>query len=180
MKGIGTFIDVGAIILGGSLGTLVSKTLPKRITQSVINGLGLISLMIGVRMTMQTHNELIAMVGLLVGFVIGSFVKLSEKIEILKRVVHNRLGVKNTNEAFQGFIMMSLVSCVGPVIIVGTIRDSLFGDIHLLLFKTIGDLFFSFSLAATFGIGVLISAPLVLLIQGGLTLLAGKDRKSVV
>jgi len=139
----------------------------------VMWGVGLISLDIGLQMSLNTKNILIVLGSLLAGGIIGELVHLHEGLNGLGDILQAKLTVEKDSMISKGFVTASLLFCVGPMTILGSIQDGLSGDYTLLATKSILDGFASLAIAASMGWGVLFAALTVLVYQGGLTLGAG-------
>jgi uncharacterized membrane protein YqgA involved in biofilm formation len=139
----------------------------------VMWGVGLISLVIGLQMSLNTKNILIVLGSLLTGGIIGELVHLHEGLNGLGDILQAKLTVEKDSMISKGFVTASLLFCVGPMTILGSIQDGLSSDYTLLATKSILDGFASLALAASMGWGVLFAALTVLVYQGGLTLGAG-------
>ncbi len=176
----GTLINTATVILGGLLGVLLGNRLPEKMRQTVLSGLGLMTLVIGMTMAVQTENVLIPLFSVLIGGIIGEALGIENALERLGRWFEARLGGRLAGEGAtggratiaQGFITASLVFCVGPLTILGSIQDGLMGDYTLLAVKSMLDGFAGMALAASLGAGVILSAATVLGYQGALSLLA--------
>lgn len=187
----GTFINVATVLIGGTLGLLFGARLPARVRETVIMGLGLFTAGIGIQMFLETQNPLIVLGSLLVGGILGEWWKIETGLKNLGASLERRFagGAAASTEAdpsqtgtetpppggnnfVRGFLTASLVFCVGPMTILGSIQDGLTGDYSLLAIKAVLDGFAAFAFASTLGVGVLFSALTVLVFQGGLSLLA--------
>jgi uncharacterized membrane protein YqgA involved in biofilm formation len=173
----GTLINVAAVIVGGSLGALLGNRLPEKTRQTVLAGLGLMTLIIGITMAIQTTNALIPLFSILLGGMLGEALRIDDGLNWLGLQAERRLGgVSAGGEAggkfSQGFITASLIFCVGPMTILGSLQNGLMGDYSLLTVKSVLDGFAAMALAASLGAGVILSAGTVLAYQGGLSLLA--------
>ena len=179
---IGTFINVATVIIGGSLGLLFSTRIPERVNKTIMAGLGLFTLGVGIQMFIKTQNAIIVLGAILIGGLIGEWGKIEshlrdlggylEKLSNSKDKVHNPAQSNEGNKFIRGFLTSSLLFCIGPMAIIGAIQDGLAGDYSLLAIKSILDGFASIAFAASLGIGVLFSSLTVLLFQGGISLLA--------
>jgi uncharacterized membrane protein YqgA involved in biofilm formation len=175
----GTLINVTAVIIGGSLGALLGNRLPEKTRQTVLAGLGLMTLIIGITMAIQTKNALIPLFSILIGGILGEALRLDDGLNWLGRRAEQRFGgasagpgSESGGKFAQGFITASLIFCVGPMTILGSLQDGLMGDYSLLTVKSVLDGFAAMALAASLGAGVILSAATVLVYQGGLSLLA--------
>ena len=167
---IGTVLNVGTVIVGSSVGLVAGNRIPDRIHETVFKGLGLLTLVIGMRMALETQNVLILLGSVLVGALIGELLRIQTGLDRMGERLQVRLGGARKGRFSEAFVTSSLVFCVGPMTILGSIQDGLTGDYSLLAMKSMLDAFSSFALAATLGFGVMFSALTVLLFQGGLTL----------
>jgi len=174
---IGTLLNIGTVLLGGGLGTFLGHRLPDRMRETVLHGLGLVTLIVGVQLTLETKNILIVMGSILVGAILGEWwridVGLERVSEWLRCRVAKRASAGSMTHFTEGFVTASLVFCVGPMTILGSIQDGLTGDYSLLAIKSLLDGFAALAFASSLGMGVLFSVLTILIYQGGLTLLAG-------
>jgi uncharacterized membrane protein YqgA involved in biofilm formation len=170
---MGTIINAVAIIIGGALGLLFRKGFPERIAQTTLKVLGLLTIVIGMNMALQSQELIIVLVSLVIGAVIGEWIDIEDRLERFGKWLEKKLHLTEGSPA-KGFIFASLLFCVGSMAIVGSITDGLKGDHSILITKAIMDGIISIPFAASMGIGILGSAVPVLLYQGGLTLLAWK------
>lgn len=172
----GTLINVAAVVIGGTLGTLMGDRLPEKTRQTVLAGLGLMTLVIGLTMAIGTRNALIPLFSILIGGIIGEALRIDDGLSWLGRRVEQRFGGVRDGPSdgrfAQGFITASLIFCIGPMAILGAIQDGLMGDYNLLAIKSVLDGFAAMALAASLGAGVILSAGIVLAYQGTVSLLA--------
>ncbi len=174
----GTLINVATVIIGGLLGVLIGNRLPEKMRQTVLHGLGLMTLIIGVSMASTTQNVLIPLFSILIGGILGELLRIEDALERVGRWSERWLGRFSNGRSAgqpplaQGFITASLVFCVGPMTILGAIQDGLMGDYTLLAVKSLMDGFAAMALAASLGAGVILSAGTVFGYQGALSLLA--------
>jgi len=145
--------------------------------ETVMHGIGLVTLMVGVHLTLKTQNTLIVLGSILVGAILGEWWRLDAGLEALslrlRERVARRLSARSLQHFSEGFVTASLVFCVGPMTVLGSIQDGLTGDFTLLAIKSLLDGFTALAFASTLGVGVLFSALTILVYQGGLSLLAG-------
>jgi uncharacterized protein len=179
---IGTLINVVAVLGGGALGTRLGSRLPERISQTVVAGLGLFTLGFGLQMFLKTQNSLAVVGSLLVGALLGEWWQIENGLRRLgawleKRVMSGRpAGEANF---VRGFLTASLVFCIGPMAILGSIQDGLNGDFQILAVKSMLDAFAAMAFASSLGVGVMFSALSILVYQGAITLLAAQVQAMV-
>lgn len=173
----GTILNIIAILIGGIVGMLLGGKIPKRVRNTVVHGLGLFTLVLGVRLFLRTENALIALGALLLGGLLGEWINIEEKLDRLGARIEKRFysidGSDSKENLFiTGFVTASLLFEIGPMAILGSIQDGLTGDFSLLATKSVMDGFAGLALASTLGAGVLFSTVIVLVYQGGISLLA--------
>jgi len=174
----GTILNVLTVVIGGFLGMLFGSRLPEKLRHTVVAGLGLFTLAYGVKMFTQTQNSLIVVMSLLFGVLLGEWLKIEEGLEKLGRWLEARF-MKNGDGASQarfirGFLTASLVFCIGPMAILGSIQDGLTGDYQTLAIKAILDGFAALAFASSLGVGVVFSILPLFVYQGGISLLAAQ------
>ena len=173
----GTLLNVATVLVGGLLGTALGARLPERVRETVMHGLGLVTLTIGVHLTLQTKNILIVMGSILVGAALGEWWKLEERLQAVGAWLEARAqGSSPRHQAtfIQGYVTASLVFCVGPMTVLGSIQDGLTGDYRLLAIKSLLDGFAALAFASSLGLGVVFAVLTILVYQGALTLLAAQ------
>jgi len=188
MIGTGTLINVITVLVGGTLGTLLGARLPERMRETIMHGLGLLTLVIGVQLSLETDNVLIVLVSLLLGGITGEVLRIEDRINQLGRWLERKTtrsgglpasdlpwdaALPGASRFSRAFLTASLVFCVGPMTILGSIQDGLAGDYTLLAVKATLDGFAALAFASTLGPGVIFAALTVLVYQGALTLGAG-------
>jgi len=173
----GTFINVATVLVGSALGLLLGARLPERLRHTVIAGLGLFTLAYGFSMFLKTENPLVVLGSLLVGAVLGEWWRIETGLQNLGAWLEQRVmkgGEVSQARFVRGFLVASLVYCVGPMAILGAIQDGLSGDYNLLAVKSVLDGFASLAFASTLGVGVMFSVLPILVYQGGISLLAAQ------
>lgn len=173
---MGTLINIITILIGGSLGLVSGRRLSERLQSTIISGLGLFTIALGVKMFLESKNILIPLGAVLIGSVLGEWWQIEGALESLGTRLEERFNngdADSTRKFLRGFLTASLLFCVGPIAILGSIQDGLTGDIRLLVIKAIMDGFAALALSASLGVGVLFSALVVLVYQGAITLFAG-------
>jgi len=169
----GTLVNTGTVILGSLIGLAVGSRLPEKVKQIVMNGLGLCTLLIGFKMAFKGEQILLIIGSLVLGGIIGEFLNIEGWLERLGEKIKKRVKSESGNFVV-GFVTASLVFCVGPMTVVGSIEDGIRGDASILYAKSVLDGFASIAFASGLGVGVLFSAATVLVYQGLLTLLGQK------
>ncbi len=173
---IGTLINTGAVIIGSLLGNLLGARIPDRVRTTVVSGFGLFTLGYGIQMFIKTQNALVVVGAILVGSLLGEWWQIDQRLANLGVWLESKFnnGAKNSSSSrfIKGFLTASLVFCVGPMAILGSIQDGLTGDSSVLVVKAILDGFAAMAFASTLGLGVIFSAPLLLVYQGSISLLA--------
>ena len=178
---MGTLINVVAVLIGGGLGIFFGARLPEQLKKTVISGMGLFVLAIGVQMFLKTGNALIVLGALLIGAILGEWWRIEDGIEALGGWLERKFtrGDGSASSRFapygdfvRGFLSASLIFCTGPMAILGAISDGLRGDYLTLSIKSVLDGFIAIAFSSTLGVGVLFAILPVFLYQGGISLLA--------
>jgi uncharacterized membrane protein YqgA involved in biofilm formation len=172
----GTLLNIVTVLIGGTLGLLFGSLLPERVKQTIVAGLGLFTAAIGIQMFLKTENSLIVLGSLLLGGLLGEWWRIEDGIQNLGRWLEERFSHSDEDSSrfVRGFLTASLVFCVGPMTILGSIQDGLSGDYSLLAIKSVLDGFAALAFASTLGVGVLFSILVILVFQGGISLLAAQ------
>lgn len=187
MPGLGTLINVVAIVVGASLGVLIGRRLPLRTRMTVTDALGLVTLVIGALNIVAVTDEsfaaavggswtlLIVLGALVIGGVGGSLLRIEDRLEDFGGWLQDTLSRGRASESrerfVEGFVSASLLFCIGPLAILGSLSDGLGNGIDQLVLKSSLDLFAALAFAASLGWGVALSALPVGVWQGLLTVL---------
>ncbi len=187
VPGTGTLLNVATVLIGSSLGVGIGGRLPDRTRSTVTDALGLVTLVIGglnvsagltdpsYRRDVSPGGTLLIVLGaLLVGGIVGSLCRVEDRMEGLGATLERRLaGQAGESRArfVEGFVSASLVFCVGPLTVLGSLSDGLGQGIDQLALKATLDGFAALAFAASLGWGVAASALSVLVVQGVLTAL---------
>jgi uncharacterized membrane protein YqgA involved in biofilm formation len=185
--GIGTLVNVGTVLAGGTLGVLVGHRLPERTRKVVTDGLGLVTLLIAGTSAAAIDDRafgaavgdsapiLIVLGAVLLGGIAGSLLRLEDRLEGFGGWLQRRLAPAEGSEGrarfIEGFVTASIIFCAGPLTILGSITEGVGNGADQLLLKSALDGFAAIAFAASFGWGVVASALAVLVIQGSLTAL---------
>jgi uncharacterized membrane protein YqgA involved in biofilm formation len=174
----GTLINFGTILIGGMVGLLLGSRLVERVKKTVVSGLGLFTLVYGISLFIETSNSLIVLGSVLIGILLGEWWKIEEGLGYLANWLESKVnkgGHSDGKEKFnKGFLTATLVFCIGPMAILGSIENGLTGSINTLVVKSILDGFTAMAFASSLGMGVLFSAFMVLVYQGSISLLASQ------
>jgi uncharacterized protein len=188
-RGFGTLVNVATVLLGSSIGVLVGQRLPERTREVVTDGLGLVTLLIAALSAVAVTDPalavavgdsapvLIVLGAVLVGGITGSLLRIEQRLESLGDLLRRSLsrggehGSAQRHRFVEGFVSSSLVFCVGPLTILGSLQDGLGRGSDQLVLKAVLDGFASVAFAASLGWGVAASAVVVLVVQGALTAL---------
>ena len=170
---LGSLVNSAAIILGGSIGLALKKGLSDRIASAVMNALALCVLYIGVSGMLKGENILITILSMVFGTLVGEWIDLDKKINQLGDEIESRVSSENKEHyVSNGFVTASLLFCVGAMAIVGALQSGLTGNHDTLFAKSLIDGIAAIVMASSLGIGVLLSAGLILVYEGGITLFA--------
>lgn len=188
MRGLGTILNVVAILVGASLGVVIGHRLPERTRRTVTDALGLVTLVIGALNIASLRDDayreavgdggtlLIVLGALLIGGIAGSLLRIEDRLEAVGGWIQSKLqrgkGSESRATFVNGFVDASLVFCIGPLAILGSLSDGLGRGIEQLALKSVLDGFASLAFAASLGWGVAASALAVGVWQGALTILA--------
>ncbi len=170
----GTIINILTVLLCGIIGVVAGNRLPKRAQETVMAWLGLMTGVIGLSMALTSANVLIPLFSVLTGGIIGEILGIEGHLNRLGQWLEDRFGHRLGQgkvagwSVTRGFVTASLVFCIGPMTILGSIQDGLLGDYDLLAIKSMLDGFAAIPFAATLGPGVLLSALSIGVIQGGI------------
>jgi uncharacterized membrane protein YqgA involved in biofilm formation len=166
----GTIVNVVAVLIGSGIGLAVGDRLPERLQRIITTGLGLSTLLIGVQMALKVENMLVVIASMVLGGAIGELLGIEAGLERagewLKTRTHSGSGTFVT-----GYVTASLVFCVGPMTIVGSIQEGISGNPDIIYTKSMLDGAASIAFASSLGVGVSCAAITVLILQGALTLL---------
>lgn len=166
----GTAVNATAILFGSFLGLKAGHLLSGRVRGTIMSGLGLAVLLIGVQLALKSREPMIVIGSLIGGGVIGELIGIEARLEALGNLIGSRF--KGNGRIAEGFVTASLLYCVGAMAIMGALQDGLGGRPDILYAKSALDGIASVALASTLGIGVLFSALPLFLYQGAITLCA--------
>lgn len=173
----GTLLNIVTVLLGSALGLALRGRLPERIIRTVMQAIGLTTLFIGIDNAFdlgevsRPPGVILALMALALGGALGEWWRLGERLEGLGEWLKRRF--RGQGRFTEGFVAASLLFCVGPLTLIGSIQNGLVGDPSFLVLKSALDGFASLALSATFGFGVVFSVVVIALYQGALSLTAG-------
>jgi len=173
---LSVLVNTAAILVGGAIGLLVNKGIPKRFSDAIMTGIGLCIMYIGISGALQGENPIVLVVSIVLGAASGTALKLDDRLNRLGKLIEKRFAKSGGNEGkppiSQGFVSASLLFCVGAMAIIGSISSGLTGDHTIIFTKSTIDFISAAVLTVSLGVGVLFSAASVFLYQGLLVLLA--------
>lgn len=172
MSGIGTAINVGAVLVGGGVGTLIGAKLPDGMRRTAMQAIGIVTLLVGGTNFLEHDNPLVPLVSVVMGLVVGEFCRIDDRLTRFGDRLERRFS-RGESQVSRAFVTTSLLFCVGPLTVIGSLEDGLRGAYDLLALKSALDFIAALTFASVLGWGVLLSAGTVLVVQGGLTLGAG-------
>lgn len=170
---IGTLINFAAVIAGSLLGLVLRRGMKERVAHTLMQGLGLCVLLIGLSGALETQNTLLMILSIVIGGVCGSLIDIDLRMNHLGQWAQDKLSRDGGegNTFAQGFVTASLMFCVGAMAVVGALDSGLRGDHSTLIAKSALDFVTSTLLASSLGTGVMLSAVPVLVYQGAIALL---------
>ena len=171
MRGLGTIINTATVLAGGGFGLLIGNRIPDRIRVIIVQVIGLVTIAIGLRDVINTHNMVFPLVGMVLGAIIGELLRIEDRLEDLGELLRRKFTKPESESKFvTGFVTATLLFCVGPLTILGAIEDASGKTPQLYIIKGTLDGFMMIIFAALYGVGAIFSAASVFVIQGSLTL----------
>ncbi|KJS86961.1 MAG: membrane protein [Peptococcaceae bacterium BICA1-8] len=167
----GTIVNFIAIIIGSIIGIVLKKGIPERYKDTIMQGIGLATFLIGLKMGFKANNELIVILSLVLGGILGEILKLDYHLDAFGEALQKRVGSED-GDFVKGFVSSSLIFCIGAMAILGAIESGLLGDHKILFAKSALDFITSIVLSSSLGLGVIFSSIPVFIYQGSITLLA--------
>lgn len=170
---LGTIVNFFTIFVGGIIGVLLKGGLPKRFTDTIMSGVALCVIYIGISGTLKGENMLLIVISIAIGSLLGELINIDEKLILLGNFIENKAKSFSKDTSISlGFVTASLLFCVGAMAVVGSLESGLLGKYDILFTKSILDGVTALILSSTLGIGVILSAFSVLVYQGLITLAA--------
>jgi len=176
----GTIVNTLLVVLGAIIGRFLHN-IPERMKETIMYGIGIAVVVIGIQMTFATTEVLIVIISIVLGAVLGEWIDLDAKINQLGKWLESKLPTQNKNGTnfAQGFVTATLIFIVGSMAIIGAIDSGIRNNHDVLIMKGIIDGFTAIILSSTLGIGVLFSAVPIFLYQGLITILSTQISKFV-
>lgn len=170
----GTIVNAIAVIIGSTIGLLLKKGIPEKLSDAVMKAVALCVLFIGIDGCLEGQNTLIAIISMAVGAVIGTLLNLDDRLNSLGKRLEDKFtkDKMKENTFAKGFVTASLLFCVGAMTIVGSLESGINNNHEILFSKSLLDFISSIIFSASMGIGVMFSAVFVLVYQGLITVLA--------
>ena len=174
MRGLGTLINTGLVIVGSGVGVLIGDRIPERMRTTLLQVIGLVTIALGVSDAIDTQNMVFPLVGMAVGALLGELLRIEDRLEAVGAALQRRFSKSEAGGGqstfVKGFVTASALYCIGPLTVLGAIEDASGDTPQLYIIKGLLDGFVSIMFAATYGIGVAFSALSVFVVQGSLTL----------
>ncbi len=174
----GTLLNVATVVVGTTIGVLLGSRVPSRVNEALTTGLGFFTLLLAISMGLgvftspdaRAGDDLAVLAAVLGGVAIGELLRLDDGLEWIGDWFQRRLATSDRpSRIAEGFVTASLVFCVGPLTILGSLDNGLTGDVQLLAVKSLLDGVASIAFAAALGPGVGLAAITVLVVQGAIS-----------
>lgn len=168
---IGTLVNAGAVIVGGTIGIMFNKNMPERFKTIYFQAVGLFTIAMGISMVYNMQNILLVVSSIALGALLGEWLNIETGADRLANFLKIKLKIGNDRFS-EGLVTAFLLFCIGAMTIVGAIDEGTGRSSEVLMTKSLMDGFSAVLLASAFGVGVVFSAIPLLIFQGGITLLA--------
>ena len=183
MFGLGTLINTAAVIVGGLIGMCLKNGLKKNVQDILMQTCGVATIFIGASGTLakmfviennnvSVKGTMLLIISLVIGGMLGEVMHIEDTMDSLGERVKKAVKAEKDNLFVEGFVNVSLITCVGAMAIVGSIQDGISGDYSLLMTKSILDLVIVVVFSSTYGVGAVFSAVPIFVYQGSITLMA--------
>lgn len=184
MFGLGTIINTVLVLIGGFVGLFIKGGLKEEMQNSLTKACGISTIVMGMGGTLSkmftvgsggeivTEGSMLLILSMVIGTFIGELLNIEKGMDLIGEKIKIKVKAEKDTKFVDGFVNVSLIMCVGAMAIVGSIQDGIAGDYSMLLAKSILDMVIACVFASTYGIGVLFSALVILVYQGGITLIA--------
>lgn len=183
MFGLGTLINTAAVFLGGLIGMCLKNGLKKNVQDILMQACGVATIFIGASGTLakmfviennnvSVKGTMLLIISLVLGGMLGEVMHIEDTMDSLGERIKKAVKAEKDNLFVEGFVNVSLITCVGAMAIVGSIQDGISGDYSLLMTKSILDLVIVVVFSSTYGVGAVFSAVPIFVYQGSITLMA--------
>lgn len=184
MPGIGTIVNVAAVVVGSLIGMITHNALPEKLQNTLMKALGVAIMFVGISSTLgemlvvgdggrlSVNGTMLMIISLVIGTVIGELIDIEAALERLGDRIKTLKPFRNAGRFTEGFVSSTLLICIGAMAIVGSIRDGINHDPTMLYSKSILDFVSTMVFASTMGVGVLFSAVPLGIYQGLITFIA--------
>ena len=179
---LGVVTNFVAIIIGSGIGLLCKKGVSEKLTDAIMNGIGLCIICVGITGLFDGDNVLVTIISMVLGAVFGTLIDIDKKINGLGEWVQSKFDKnedKNVSIA-EGFVTASLLFCIGSMAIVGSLNAGISKDYEILFTKSILDMVCAMMLSVSLGPGVMLSSIMVFVLQGTVVLLSGLLEKPLM
>lgn len=170
---LGTIVNSIAIIIGGTFGTVFGHKLGERYHNIILSGMALSVVLLGLLSAFETESILLVIISITLGSLIGEWINIEKRLNNLGDKLQAKFAGSDHNIA-EGFVMATLVYCIGSMAIIGSINSGVLNDHTTLYAKAILDGVSSIVFASSLGIGVVLSSVSVFIYQGAITLMASQ------
>ncbi|HOJ87646.1 MAG TPA: DUF554 domain-containing protein [Pseudothermotoga sp.] len=165
---ISVLVNSLSVAAGSSVGMILGKSIPDRLRKVLFQAVGLTTIGIGIKMTLETSDFIVVLISLALGVLFGELLRIEDRIASIGKIS------RDSNRFAKGFVTATTLFLVGPMTIVGSVRAGLIKDGTLIYIKSVLDFISSIILASLYGIGVLVTSLIVLLIQGLLVIFSSQ------
>jgi len=166
---LGTIVNAASVLIGGTIGLVLRKGIPQRLSAIVRDAIGLATIGLSIMMIMKMSSPIPVVLALLIGGVIGECIDLESRFNSFAGLMKRLVGAEGT--FIDGMVTAFITFCVGPMTVLGSIEDGL-GNPSILFAKSLLDGFMAVAYATSMGVGVVFSVVPLLLYQGSIAALA--------
>ncbi len=168
---LGALSNAIAVLVGGTIGSVAKKGLPKKYGDAIIQALSIFTFGMGVMFFLKSKEIMVLVISLALGTFLGEWIDIEKRLESFGDLIQNRM--KNVGGNFsEGFVTASLIFCVGSMAIMGAMQSGLAGNHEVLFAKSALDVIASLIFASAMGVGVAFASVSVLIYEGGLSIAA--------
>lgn len=169
---LGSIVNGVAVIVCGILGALIKNRLPKHICETIVKGLSLCIIYIGIDGALSGENPLIAILSVTIGAIVGELIDIDKHLNRFGAFIQSKVKSSGDNRFAEGFVSVTLLICVGAWAITGAMDAGLRGDHSSFYAKAVVDGASTLIMATTMGIGTALAGVVLIVYQGGLALLS--------